>query len=951
MDNIQKQLIAKLGEEFANIFPLQYVSNILDKATGETLTILLSRYNHIFIPFTGEKEITRAAVPPIMRRKGLYITYITPNSEIITEYFKGNKIEVNNEDWVKDKNWGTNLTSDNFVPITLPDGSVTAEKLSQEVLDLIGQGFKGNIENHPDGEDLTSTELATINNTKYKVLKFADRNYTQDGMGYVILRKNKTFAEQVTKSNTIYEIRYNFDLDGKTITILEGCVLLFEGGSISNGTIVNNNTVLQGEAFINCNIEGTINNSLIEYSWWKTKNIDTLKQCISFANYYKPINISNGNYEFNLSEHIICYSSIEFNNSTVTFNVLNNASTFRIYGGQDAVIPTEDLLLIQDALNTKSRTADVYKKYTNCLLKVKSTELESVRYLAKDNVSNIVKSENIYIDSEGYYEGNIHNDTITLSEGVYIKYSNTLPYLKNVSFIFKKIGSFSGNLSVGVRFGKCLNGTLENVNILFEGFVNDTFVGMLGCSDSCYTIFNSVNVSNLEATSNTSTSYYFYSEITIGNNYNNIRFEGHNKNAWGAIGSNYVTNSTYNNIQTSRLDSHYRLHNLNVLNSYIGRLGVSYSGDGIINLINCKFDCQNVLRARADYGCYFNGAINVTDCIWENDFADWKFLVTDGVSTDVDWKHDINYLGCKELNITNLLIKPQDPATFVHMWWFDKTEEGGTLKYTPPTINMNNIIMQGSYLKLMRGHSAFINTGFTSNPIINCNNIDCGVNIMNNITLDTDYSLPTAAVPLSSFYPIYNISNSRCANSSVFSNAHINMDKCTIKSSTAFQGAYNFINVSNYTDCTFKLQYGKLAGTTYPHTITRFNNNAKFIRCYFDDLDITASGLTDRYSAIFANPPLLTILYDNTYNQQFIECSFNPVIQSEHLTTYNLELSNMLLKNSSILYTSSSEELPETLMQVGNPIYYDTFSAILKYWDSNEWRNSDGTLTSKVVIV
>lgn len=203
---------------------------------------MLSRYNHIFIPFTGEKEVTRAAVPAIMRRKGLYITYITPDSVIITEYFKGNKTEVNNEDWVKDENWGTNLTSDNFVPITLPDGSITADKLSQEVLDLIGQGFKGNIENHPDGEDLTSVELAIVGNTKYKVLKFADRNYTQDGMGYVILRKNKTFAEQITKSNTIYEIRYNFDLDGDTLTLPSNCTLDFQEGSISNGTVTFNNT-------------------------------------------------------------------------------------------------------------------------------------------------------------------------------------------------------------------------------------------------------------------------------------------------------------------------------------------------------------------------------------------------------------------------------------------------------------------------------------------------------------------------------------------------------------------------------------------------------------------------------------------------------------------------------------------------------------------------------------
>ena len=193
MEDKVKQLIAKLGENFGEIYPLNYINNILDKNSGETLTILLTRCNHIFIPFTGDKNVTRAAVPHILRRKGLYITYVTIDSEIVTEYFKGNKTQTSDEYWTKDEYWGTNLTSDNFVPITLPDGSITADKLSQEVLDLIGQGFKGNIENHPDGEDLTSVELASVGNTKYKVLKFADRSYTQDGMGYVILQKIYSF--------------------------------------------------------------------------------------------------------------------------------------------------------------------------------------------------------------------------------------------------------------------------------------------------------------------------------------------------------------------------------------------------------------------------------------------------------------------------------------------------------------------------------------------------------------------------------------------------------------------------------------------------------------------------------------------------------------------------------------------------------------------------------------
>ena len=73
-------------------------------------------------------------------------------------------------------------------------------------------------------------------------LQFANRVYNAqqpNGMGYVILRKNKTFAKQVTLDNTIYEIRYNFDLNGASVTIPSGCVLKFVGGSISNGSLAN----------------------------------------------------------------------------------------------------------------------------------------------------------------------------------------------------------------------------------------------------------------------------------------------------------------------------------------------------------------------------------------------------------------------------------------------------------------------------------------------------------------------------------------------------------------------------------------------------------------------------------------------------------------------------------------------------------------------------------------
>lgn len=71
------------------------------------------------------------------------------------------------------------------------------------------------------------------------VLRLADRS-SEAGMGYIILRTDKTFAEQVTEANTIYEIRYDYDLNNTSITMPSNCMLNFNGGSINNGTLVCN---------------------------------------------------------------------------------------------------------------------------------------------------------------------------------------------------------------------------------------------------------------------------------------------------------------------------------------------------------------------------------------------------------------------------------------------------------------------------------------------------------------------------------------------------------------------------------------------------------------------------------------------------------------------------------------------------------------------------------------
>lgn len=110
-------------------------------------------------------------------------------------------------------------------------------------------GGEGGVEivNNPDEEDLHSIEKST----DVHVLQFADKEYNASafsGLGRVYLRKNISSNKNIltqammSKANTRYIIQYDYDLDGETITVPEGCTLDFQGGSISNGAIVGNKT-------------------------------------------------------------------------------------------------------------------------------------------------------------------------------------------------------------------------------------------------------------------------------------------------------------------------------------------------------------------------------------------------------------------------------------------------------------------------------------------------------------------------------------------------------------------------------------------------------------------------------------------------------------------------------------------------------------------------------------
>ena len=241
------QLIKKQKQGgYENIYPLAFVQGVIDRETKEKLPDILCRYNHIYLPWTKDRFDTRNLVPLVLRRKGLFITYLNNGDTVKTEVCKGILQNIKTY-WNDDSNW--ELSPDMEYVRTnaskIPNGAVLPSHLSPSLQQLISESK--NITNLADDEDLTSVE---------NVLKFKDKIYNKElasGMGYKILRKNFVDGknvltqDKINESNTIYEIRYDFDLNNQSITIKEGCILKYKGGSISNGTINYSNTIIDGK--------------------------------------------------------------------------------------------------------------------------------------------------------------------------------------------------------------------------------------------------------------------------------------------------------------------------------------------------------------------------------------------------------------------------------------------------------------------------------------------------------------------------------------------------------------------------------------------------------------------------------------------------------------------------------------------------------------------------------
>ena len=260
------------GLKRKDIFPITVTSAVFDKQ-GNSLEALLACNNFLFLPFKGSGEATRLIVPVLLRRKGLIISYINYNNEIVIEQYIGDSKA--DEAWSNNSNWKA-----------------------------------------PFSGDIQSVVNESINKRFSSSTRFIP---TIDSIG---------------ESNVIYRIVETVDLGGETLTIPANCTLEFAGGNISNGTIVGDNTRIKAEATkifgTDITLSGTWIADSLSPEHFGTTGVDATQDttyiqkaldCCAAIN-IKTVKLQNKTYQINSS--LLIQSNIKLEGATS--RVWNNGS-------------------------------------------------------------------------------------------------------------------------------------------------------------------------------------------------------------------------------------------------------------------------------------------------------------------------------------------------------------------------------------------------------------------------------------------------------------------------------------------------------------------------------------------------------------------------------------------------------------------------------------------------
>lgn len=349
----------------------------------------------------------------------------------------------------------------------------------------------GDVQNLPDNEDIESVNDGLNNVLRFKDKVYAPANYS--GLGRKYLRKNVVNDKNVLTqammqdANTIYIIQYDYDLNDASITVPSRCVLQFEGGSLSNGTLVGNNTAIEAgdyqifsvgtikyRGYSSSNptdvhnwaylyvskiygddleIKGTWNNSVVNPNWIGLNDIDSTKDSRLKIQRYIDLHSSNVAVSIPKNNYYTYGSikqtkSIDFNGSSLICCKYVDIYDDTIELPDDALpLPEDDirgLEMVYGLIQLRTNAANTYIKNVtidgNRSDGSNNGNYEAIKYGIAGLYSFYTNSKGLLIENVTFRNSpvcgiiggnpinatlkNVHFDSIT-EHGIYVPFTNT----------------------------------------------------------------------------------------------------------------------------------------------------------------------------------------------------------------------------------------------------------------------------------------------------------------------------------------------------------------------------------------------------------------------------------------------------------------------------------------------------------------------------------------------
>ena len=107
MENlVPKQLYEFVDGEYRKFVPQINLNSILESVSEKSIAFIFHHYNHFNATWTNTQELTRAQVPPQLRRNNLWLSYNIKGKRKITERFIGTDIDASvQERWIDSDYW------------------------------------------------------------------------------------------------------------------------------------------------------------------------------------------------------------------------------------------------------------------------------------------------------------------------------------------------------------------------------------------------------------------------------------------------------------------------------------------------------------------------------------------------------------------------------------------------------------------------------------------------------------------------------------------------------------------------------------------------------------------------------------------------------------------------------------------------------------------------------